>query len=68
MAKSLRSTVTTFISGNALVNKKITHESNMKVMRIEEMITNQSSSWLRNKFSLSASLEMYKEQYGEYAY
>ena len=26
----------------------------MKVMRIEEMITNKSSSWLLNKFSLSA--------------
>ena len=37
-------------------------------MRIEEMITNLSSSWLLNKFSLSASLEMYREQYGEYAF
>ena len=40
----------------------------MKVIRIEEMVTNQSSSWLWNKFSSSASLEMYEEQYGEYAY
>ena len=40
----------------------------MKVKRVEEMITNFSSSWLLNKFSLSASLEMYGEQYGEYAY
>ena len=43
-------------------------ESNMKVVRIEEMITNWRSSWLLNKFSLSASLEMYGEQYEEYAY
>ena len=28
-------------------------ESNIKVMRIKEMITNQRSSWLLNKFSLS---------------
>ena len=40
-------------------------ESSTKVMGIEEMITN---SRLLNKFSLSASLEMYGEQYGEYAY
>ena len=32
------------------------------------MITILSSSWLWNKFSLSASLEMQGEQYGEYAY
>ena len=30
----------------------ITLESNMKVMRIKEMITNKRSSWLLNKFSL----------------
>ena len=40
----------------------------MKAMRIEEMINNKCSSWLWNKFSFSASLEMYGEQYGEYAY
>ena len=40
----------------------ITPESNMKVVRVEEMITNGSSSWLWEKFSLSASLEMYREQ------
>ena len=40
-------------------------ESSTKVMGIEEMITNFR---LLNKFSLSASLEMYGEQYGEYAY
>ena len=32
----------------------ITPESNIKVMRIKEMITNQKGSWLSNKFSLSA--------------
>ena len=40
----------------------------MKVMKIEKMINNESSSWLLNKFSFSASLEIYGEQYGEYAY
>ena len=40
----------------------------MKVMRVEEMITNKSSSWLLNKFSFSACFKMYGEQYGEYAY
>ena len=32
------------------------------------MITTWISSWLLNKFSLSARQEMYMEQYGEYAY
>ena len=41
----------------------ITRESNMKIRRIEEMIINWSSSRLLNKFSLSASLEMYGKQY-----
>ena len=40
----------------------------MKVMRIKEMITDYRSSWLLDKFSLSAPKEMHKEQYGEYAY
>ena len=43
-------------------------ESHVKVMRIKEMITNERSFWLVNKFSLSAPLEMYREQYGEYTY
>ena len=46
----------------------ITLESHMKVMRRKEMITNKRSSWLLNKFSLSAPEEMYREQCGEYAY
>ena len=46
----------------------ITLESNIKVTRIKEMITNLKSSWFLNKFSLSAPQEMYREQYGEYAY
>ena len=37
-------------------------------MRIEEMITNKSSTRLLDKLSLLASLEVYGEQYGEYAY
>ena len=37
-------------------------------MRKEKMITNLSSSWLLNKFSLLAALEVYREQYGEYLY
>ena len=32
----------------------ITPESHIKVMRIKEMITNERSDWLVNKFSLSA--------------
>ena len=39
----------------------ITPESHIKVMRIKEMITNQRSSWLLNKFSLSAPLELYRD-------
>ena len=47
----------------------ITLESNIKVMRIMEMINRYRSSWLlSDKFSLSAPQEMYREQYGEYAY
>ena len=34
----------------------------------KEMITNSRSSWLLNKFSLSAPQEMCKKQKGEYAY
>ena len=36
--------------------------------RVKEMITNYRSSWLLNKFSLSASLKICRYQYGEYAY
>ena len=36
--------------------------------RIREMVTNCRSSWLLNKFSLSAAYKMHREQYGEYAY
>ena len=43
-------------------------ESNIKVKRIKEMITNLRISWLLNKFSLSAPWEMYGEEYGEYQY
>ena len=38
-------------------------------MRIKEMINRYRSSWLlSDKFSLSAPQEVYREQYGEYAY
>ena len=37
-------------------------------MGIKEMITKERSFWLLYKFSLLASQEMYKEQYGEYVY
>ena len=43
-------------------------ESNIKVMRIKEIIINWRTSWLLNEFSLPAHWEMYREQYGEYAY
>ena len=46
----------------------ITLKSNVKVKRKKEMITNQGSYWLIDKFSLLAPQEMYREQYGEYAY
>ena len=35
----------------------LTHESNIKVMRIKEMIINWRTYWLLNKFSLQAHLE-----------
>ena len=41
----------------------ITPESNIKVTRIKEMITNLKSSWFLNKFLLSALQEMYREQW-----
>ena len=47
---------------------KIIHESNIKVMRIKEMIINWRTSWLLNKFSLPTHWEMYRELYGEHAY
>ena len=53
---------------NLISPYNITSESHIKVMRIKEMITNWKSSWLLNKFSLSAPQEMYKQQYGEYTY
>ena len=47
----------------------INPESIIKVMRIMEMTNNLLSSWLiLNKFTFSAPQEMYREQYGEYAY
>ena len=46
----------------------ITPESNIEVMRIKEMIINWRTSWLLNKFSLPAHKEIYREQYGEYAF
>ena len=46
----------------------ITPESNIEVTRIKEIITNLRSSWLLNKFSLSAPYEMFREYYREYAY
>ena len=46
----------------------ITPESHIKVMRIKEMIINWRTSWLLNKFSLPAHKEIYREQFGEYAF
>ena len=37
-------------------------------MNIKEMNTNLRSSWLLNKFSLSAHKEIYREQYGQNTY
>ena len=44
----------------------ITPESNIKVTRIVETVTNQISSWLLTKFSSSGSEEMSREQCREY--
>ena len=58
----------TLKSGQPLISPyNITPESNIKVTRIKEMITNLQNLVL-NKFSLSALQEMYREQYGEYAH
>ena len=46
----------------------ITPGSNIQVTRKEKMIINWRSSWLLNKFSSLAPKEMYREQYGEYAF
>ena len=45
-----------------------TAESYSKVTRTEEMITNLRSSRLSEKFSFSATWEMFRKQYGEYTY
>ena len=45
---------------------KIPPESHIEVIRISKMITNWNSFWSLNKFSLSASEETYRDQYGEY--
>ena len=37
-------------------------------MRMKEMVIKLKSTWLLNKFFLSAPHEMDTEQYGEYAY
>ena len=44
---------------------KVTPESNIKVKRIEEMITNLRISWLSNQYSLWAAQEICRQQYGE---
>lgn len=46
----------------------ITPESNIKVLRVKEMITIGRSSWLFDKISLLISQEMCSELCGEYAY
>ena len=45
-----------------------TLESNIKVMRIIEIVTNFRSSRLSNNFSLSLPLEMWRDQCSEYQY
>ena len=37
-------------------------------MSVKEIVAKEGTLWLANKFSLSASMEMSKEQKGEYAY
>ena len=43
----------------------VTTESNIKIMRIEEMINNQRNSWFLRKFSFCVPWEIYRLQYGE---
>ena len=45
-----------------------TLESNVKVMRIIEIVTNFRSSRLSNNFSLSLPLEIWRDQCSEYQY
>jgi len=46
----------------------ITTCSNTQMTRIKEMITKNKMSWYLDKFSLLVPLEMYAEQFGEYAF
>ena len=46
----------------------ITLESNVKVMRIIEIVTNFRSSRLSNNFSISLPLEIWRDQCSEYQY
>ena len=52
---------------NPVSTNSICPESNIKVMRMKEMIEKSRYFWLLDKFSLYVTWEMYKEQYGEYA-
>ena len=46
----------------------ISLESQILITRLNKMITKERNSWLQNKFSLAAPLEVHREEYEEYAY
>ena len=46
----------------------ITPESNVKVMRIKELITYKKKLLIFRQILLISTLEMFREQYGEYGY
>ena len=53
---------------NLFVKKKLDSEKTKLDSEKLNWTVSLLGSWLLNKFSLSAPWEMYREQYGEYAY
>ena len=47
---------------------KLLASPHVRIQKIKESITNERSSWLLTKFSLSEPLETYWEEYRDYAY
>ena len=52
---------------NRISPHNITDWSNIQVVRMNEMITNNEISWCLNKFSQVVSYETCGQQWGEYA-
>ena len=64
----LKTTLIPMSDQHLISPQNIILESNVEVTRVTEMITDHTNSYLFYKFSLSEPQEMYREQYGEYAY